>query len=163
MKKLLSYVAIIVMSMAVFCGCRSEKEVNKLASTVGSETVSLYYSPEGKVTVRAWGQGSSKAAAIESAMVKAVYDVLFTGIKTGAGSETLRYPLISEVNAYERYSNYFQPFFSSGGEYTRFVWEDNTTGQLQKATGDNISGYGVVLVVDVAALKAQLKRDNVIR
>ena len=130
---------------------------------MGSPTISLKYAPDGKATLRAWGQGASKTAAIEAAKVQAVYDVLFVGIKTGSGSDKLRYPLMSEANAYERYSQYFQPFFSSGGDYSRFVKEENTNGRLQKATGSNLSAYGVVVVVDVAALKSHLQNDGIIR
>lgn len=94
---------------------------------------------------------------------RAVHDILFTGIKSGAGSRSIQYPLVAEVNAYERYADYFEPFFSPGGEWTNFVKEADTKSTIREAKGEAREGNGVVVTVDVSALRRQLKADGVIK
>lgn len=126
------------------------------------ETQCLGVEGDGSQTLRAWGKGTSKGDAIEQAKKNAVSDVLFKGIRgTGECNQT---PLVPEVNARERYAEYFNPFFSDGGEYRKFVKEEkgNEASRLE-AKGKSITNYGVIVTVDREGLRQQLEKDGVLR
>lgn len=148
--------------LAFMPSCRTQKAVDSINSAIQQKTTALAFSGDGNLTLRVWGRGQSKGAALEAAMKQAVYDVLFEGIKAGPAASQFEYPMMPQANAYERYARYFEPFFSTGGEYKRFVHEDNTKSALLKADGDNMKGYSVLVVVNTSALKAQLRRDGLL-
>ena len=108
------------------------------------------------------GKGVSKADAIEQAKKNAVADVLFKGIKDNGPCNTT--PLVLEVNARERYAEYFNPFFSDGGEYKKFVREEtgNQASRLE-AKGTSINNWGVIVTVDREGLRRQLEKDGVLK
>lgn len=132
------------------------------AAYVSFETSCMGVEGDGSQTLRAWGKGSNKADAIEQAKKNAVNDVLLKGIK-GTG-ECNQVPLVPEVNARERYAEYFNPFFADGGEYRKFVREEsaNEASRLE-AKGSSINNYGVIVTVDREGLRRQLEADGVLK
>ncbi len=152
----------LLVSLLLFVGsCRSNKEVSPAVSVTAMETISLGANSDGTIVVRAWGTGQNRSAAIAQAMRNAVHDVIFTGIKKGSNPGPAARPLVSEVNAEERYSNYFEPFFS-GNEYRKFVKEEGGSAPRMKSEGLSREGYGVVLIIDRPALRNQLIKDGVL-
>lgn len=157
----LKYHILLLSLLCLLGACRSNKEVAPTVSVTAMETVSLGNNGDGTITLRAWGSGQNRADAIEQAMLNAVRDVIFKGIKKGTNPGAASRPLVSEVNAEERYARYFEPFFS-GPEYRKFVKEEGGTAQRMKSTGLSREGYGVVVIVDRAALRKQLIEDGVL-
>ncbi len=152
---------LILFTLLISSGCRSNKEVSPAISAISMETVSLGNNNDGTIIVRAWGSGQNRSTAIDLAKRNAVYDVVFKGIK-GSNPGFASRPLVSEVNGAERYARYFEPFFSQGGEYLKFVKEEGGSAQRLKSNGLSRESYGVVLIIDRGALKAQLVRDGII-
>ena len=72
-------------------------------------------------------------------------------------------PLVTEVNAKERYEDYFNIFFMDNGEYKKYVSLRDTRRMSRGRAKDKV-GYAYDLTVRVlrAELKARLKADNVI-
>ncbi len=145
-------------------GCSKKHTVNAphtSAAYTTFETTCLGVEGDGTQTLRAWGKGSNKSDAIEQAKKTAVYDVIFKGIKgTGECNAT---PLVLEVNARERYANYFDPFFHDGGEYRKFVKEESAGEATRiKAAGTSITNYGIIVTVNRPKLRQQLIEDGVI-
>ncbi|MBQ3657977.1 MAG: hypothetical protein II956_14245 [Bacteroidales bacterium] len=127
------------------------------------ETECLGVEGDGSQTLRAWGTGRNRSDAVEQAKKNAVYDVLFKGIRAGS-SECNQKPLIPEVNARERYEDYFDLFFADGGEYTKFVSvADEKLFSKDKSKNKNGAQFGVTVRVLRAELKAQLKSDGLIK
>ena len=158
------YVATAILAgMLLLGGCRSNKEVSGTVTTMAMETVSLGSTGDGKITLRTWGSGRNQAEAIEQAKRNAVHDVIFNGIKKGPNIGAAAKPLVPEVNAEERYAIYFEPFFSPGGEYKKFVQEEKGSAQRLKSQGVSREGYGVVVIVDRTALQSQLRKDGVLK
>ncbi|MDO4171520.1 MAG: hypothetical protein Q4E63_07915 [Prevotellaceae bacterium] len=117
---------------------------------------------DGSQTLRVQGYGRNRADAKEQAKKNAVWAVIFDGIRDGAEGCNTR-PLVTEVNARERYEDYFNIFFADNGEYTKYVSMRDT----KKRSGGKVkdkTGYAYDLTVRVlrAELKARLKADNVI-
>lgn len=75
---------------------------------------------DGSLTLKTWGNGRNRADAVEQAKKNAVRDVIFQSILEGK-QDCLKKPLITEVNAEEKYEDYFNKFFSDGGQYLNFI------------------------------------------
>ncbi|MBD5206929.1 MAG: hypothetical protein HDS79_01460 [Bacteroidales bacterium] len=136
-------------------------QVSKSSAYTNYETVCLGAGHNGMQTLRVWGRGATEGAAIEQAMKNALYDVIFKG--TSGSGECHQRALVTEVNARERYNEYFTPFFADGGEYQKFVHEEKggKASRLQ-AKGGSLMGYGIVVTVNREALRQQLINDGVL-
>ena len=162
MKVKISFLAAIALAICFITSCRTNHEVSGAVSAMTVETVSLGDRGDGSIVLRAWGSGANMGDAIEQAKRNALHDVLFTGIKRGSRNDRVKRPLIPDVNAEEKYSIYFDPFFSLGGEYKNFVVEEPGSAKRMKSTGLSRDGYGVVVIVDYAKLKQQLLNDGIL-
>lgn len=92
-------------------------------------------------------------------MKNAVSAIIFDGVKDGCN---LR-PLVTEVNARERYDEYFNRFFADGGEYTKYVSLKDTKKRSADRKKDKV-GYSYEMTIRVlrSELKQRLIQDNVI-
>ena len=117
---------------------------------------------DGSQTLRVQGYGRNRSDAKEQAMKNAVWAVIFDGIREGAQGCNMR-PLVTEVNAKERYEDYFNLFFSDNGEYKKYVSLRDTKKRSGGRSKDKL-GYAYDLTIRVlrAELKARLKADNLI-
>lgn len=117
---------------------------------------------DGSQTLRVQGYGRNRSDAKEQAMKNAVWAVIFDGIRDGVGDCNMR-PLVTEVNAKERYEDYFNLFFADNGEYKKYVSLRDTKKRSGGKVKDKI-GYAYDLTIRVlrAELKTRLKSDNVI-
>ena len=87
--------------LLILAGCSSKKSVSSYHSF---ESECLGVELDGSETLRAWGRGKNRTDAIEQAKKNAVRDVLFKGVVAGSRECSVR-PLITEVNAQERYAS----------------------------------------------------------
>ena len=117
---------------------------------------------DGSQTLRVQGYGRNRADAREQAMKNAVRAVIFDGIRDGVEGCNMR-PLVTEVNAKERYEDYFNIFFSDNGEYKKYVSLRDTKKRSGGRVKDKL-GYSYDLTIRVlrSDLKARLKADNLI-
>ena len=117
---------------------------------------------DGSQTLRVQGYGRNRSDAKEQAMKNAVWAVIFDGIKDGVEGCNMR-PLITEVNAKERYEDYFNIFFADNGAYLEYVTLRDTKRRSGGRSKDKL-GYAYDLTIRVLRpqLKARLKADNVI-
>ncbi|NBU82645.1 MAG: hypothetical protein EBS55_13465, partial [Flavobacteriaceae bacterium] len=92
----------------------------KTAGYYAYKTECLGVELDGSQTLKAWGNGRNRADAVEQAKKNAMRDVIFKGIREGK-QECNQKPLIFEVNAEEKYEDYFNAFFADGGEYKNYV------------------------------------------
>lgn len=121
---------------------------------------------DGTQTLLTWGQGRNRLDAVEQAKKNAVKDVIFKGINYGKGSCETR-PIVSEVNAEQKYEDYFVKFFADKGPYLSFVSmkderiDDKITRDRQGASKDVTNS--VVVMVNRYALKQKLIEDNILK
>ena len=131
------------------------------------ETECLGVELDGSQTVKSWGNGRNREDAIEQAKKNAIRDVLFNGIKKGKPDCNVK-PVIFEVNAQEKYEDYFNKFFADGGEYDKFCSpKDGSKYHVEVIKDRKKAGsqetYGLIVRVLRADLKAKMKEDNIIQ
>ena len=117
---------------------------------------------DGSQTLSVQGYGRNRSDAKEQAMKNAVWAVIFDGIKDGVEGCNMR-PLVTEVNAKERYEDYFNLFFADEGAYKEYVSLRDTKKRSGGKSKDKV-GYAYELTIRVLRpqLKARLKADNLI-
>lgn len=151
--------AAIAAGLLATSACRGSQKIADSYSGYHFTTTGVNVSPSGVVTVRAWGSGPNRASAIEEAKRKALSDLIFKGIQGTPGYAGQA--IITEVNARERYAEYFDRFFAKGGEYAKFVKESSGTDNSRVESKSNgRTNYGVTLDIDRPALCLQLKEDG---
>ncbi|MCR5064219.1 MAG: hypothetical protein K6A67_00440 [Bacteroidales bacterium] len=128
------------------------------------ETECISVEQDGSQTLRVWGKGRNRLDAVEQAKKNAVYDVLFKGVTKGNKGYNLR-PIITEVNARERYQDYFDIFFLDGGEYLNYIsMADRRLGSTKKKVkGSEQVIYCVTVRVLIPELKQRLIQDGVLK
>ena len=118
---------------------------------------------DGSQTLRVTGTGRNKADAVEQAKKDAVRAVIFDGIRGGLQGCDAR-PLINELDARDKYEEYFNIFFMDKGEYSKYVsTEDRKLRSNDRSSNKMFSNYRVTVRVLRSELKARLKADGVIR
>ncbi|MBP7358710.1 MAG: hypothetical protein KA955_05150 [Prevotella sp.] len=150
---------LIVFASFILLGCKT----TSTASFVSYETECLGVELDGSQTLRAWGEGRNKADAVEQAEKNAVRDVIFKGIRAGKADCNMR-PLITEVNAQEKYEEYFNRFFMDNGEYRKYVSSEDEKNHSKEHQKNYVGAkYGVTVRVLRAELKSRLKNDGVLQ
>lgn len=133
------------------------------AGAYAQETECIGKEMDGSLTLRVWGSGRNRTDALEQAKKQAVYDVLFRGVAKGNTDYTMR-PIMTEVNARERYQDYFDIFFMDRGEFLKYIsMEDKRAGSTRviKRNYRDVT-VGVTVRVLVPQLRARLKADGLL-
>jgi hypothetical protein len=121
---------------------------------------------DGSQTLKTWGNGRNRLDAVEQAKKNAVRDVIFNGINEGR-QDCERRPLVAEVNAQQKYEDYFNKFFSDKGEFRNFISLkdekilDKISRDKQKAR-ESVT-HGLVVRVLRAELKQKLIADGILK
>lgn len=150
-----------VLAVSALCVALNSCKSPSVGAFYTFETECVGNTMDGTVVLRAWGQGASRADAVEQAKKKAVRDVIFSGIQKGQCSFK---PLVFEVNAEEKYQAYFDNFFSKNGAYTEFLKMDATKmGSGVKKESQTRDSYALVVRVLRADLEKKLIADNILK
>ena len=108
---------IVALLLSLTCGvCHAQRQNSGVKEF---EAECLGVEGDGSQTIRAYGFGKDKDDAVEQAQKNAVYAVIFKGITKGSGCNMK--PLLTEVNAREKYEDYFDNFFKDDGPFEDFV------------------------------------------
>ena len=132
------------------------------AGAFAQETECISKEMDGSLTLRVWGTGRNKTDALEQAKKQAVYDVLFKGVTRGNTDYNMR-PIMTEVNARQRYQDYFDIFFMDRGEYRKYIsMEDKRVGSTRTRRNYRDVTVGTTVRVLVPQLRARLKEDGLL-
>ena len=134
----------------------------QLSFAQSNETKCISVEQDGSQTLRVWGKGRNRSDAIEQAKKNAVYEVLFKGVQNGNEGYNLR-PLIVEVNAREKYREYFDIFFMDGGEYLKYIsMADRKAGSTKKRVNSVQVKYCITVRVLIPELRQRLTNDGIL-
>lgn len=153
---------VLLAGVAALSGCKTPTKVSSAYARHDFAVECLGTDHDGSQTVRAWGKGKNKKAALEAAKRNAVHAVIFDGINAGTGGCS-KAPLINTPNAERRHEDYFNGFFADGGAYSRFVTmeDEKRTSRLQ-SEGKEMENWGFVLHVDRVGLRNLLREAGLI-
>lgn len=160
--RLMRNFGLFMLCLSLLTACNS----SRIAGNYNFETECLGVEMDGSQTVKAWGNGRNRFDATEQAKKEAVNDVIFNGILKGKQDCQVR-PLVVEVNAREKYEDYFNVFFADNGRFLDFVsLKDARLGK--KIKGDRFKSrsgitYGVILRVQRSELKKLLLNDGILK
>ena len=161
--KIISSILSLVLMVVFFVSCTPQR---KIAGNYTYKTECLGMEGDGSMTLLAWGSGRNRFDAVEQAKKNAVRDVIFKGIMDGKGQCENR-PLVPEVNANQKYEEYFVKFFVDKGPYLNFVSlkderiDDKVTRDRQGASKDVTNS--VVVRVKRYELKQQFIKDGILK
>ena len=121
---------------------------------------------DGSQTLIAWGNGRNRFDAIEQAKKNAVRDVIFKGISDGKDGCNKR-PVLGEVNARQKYEDYFNAFFTDEGKYLNFISLKDERIDLKlirdRKAGRKSISHSIVVRVDRPGLKQQFIKDKILK
>ncbi len=146
----------------VLSSCKTPMNIPSDYAFANFPTECLGVELDGSQTLRVFGKGKNKADAIEQAKKNAIRDIIFKGIDAGSG-ECSKRPLLSEVNAREKYAYYFNTFFKDNGEYRKFVWLDEKRLSRIKSANSTQENWGVVVTIDIPGLQQKLISDKILK
>lgn len=118
---------------------------------------------DGTLVLRVQSKGRNRPDSRQQVCKNAVYEVIFRGVKVD-GSQTLSCPLIYEVNAEEKYQDFFNVFFADGGKYTEFTSFASKKDGSSKRRGEHTQiEREMTVTVNRPALLEYLKEQNIIQ
>lgn len=158
MKTLRLLFLLIVAMIYTSCGThQAESYYDYKSKVIGSEL-------DGSYTIRAWGRARNAADAYVQAQKQAVYDIVFNGVDAASSSQSNLKPLLLEVNAKTKYSEYFDRFFRDGGEYTKYCSMKEKRVYTTKYSRTNSQTLSQTTVcVFRSKLKAKLIEDKILK
>jgi len=118
---------------------------------------------DGSYAIRAWGRSRNATMSYKVAKQQALKDVLFNGVKAQSGNISDLKPLVTEVNAEEKYEAYFNQFFSDKGAWKDFCSiEDRRwpTTKYQRTDAQTLAQ--VTVTIYRAQLKQKLIEDGIL-
>jgi hypothetical protein len=166
MKKLILFSSLLLISLGLSAKLNPQQKIaGAYASTFECECLGVEL--DGSQTIRSFGTGRNRMDAVDQAEKNAVRAVIFKGISKGTGECNTK-PLLMEVNAEDKYEDYFNAFFKDGGEYRDFISKkDGNHAHTELINTRLKSGsqatYRVVVRVLRSQLKEKLKADGIIK
>jgi len=159
-------IGVCALSLAFISACKTSPQ-QRNAGSYTYKTECMGVELDGSQTLKAWGDGRNRLDAIEQAYKNAVRDVLFNGITNGKTDCNVK-PVVFEVNAQEKYEDFFNKFFADGGAYKEFVSEkDGSKYHIEVLNERKQSGsqekYGIVVRVLRAELKQKMISEGIIK
>ncbi len=159
MKKLAFTILVVgILSMLAGCGAKKSQAYYDYQSKIIATEL------DGSYTIRAFGRARNAADAYVQAQKQAVRDVIFKGVVSATSQVKDLKPLLLEVNAEEKYEDYFNAFFADGGEYRKFASskEKRTLSSNWNRT-DTQSTAQVTVCVFRNELKQKLIEDGILK
>lgn len=158
-----SKVIVTIVLLSIFLSCSTKKSTS---TNYNYSTECLGVELDGSQTLKAWGNGRNREDAVEQAKKNAVRDVIFKGIRDGK-QDCNQKPIVFEVNAQEKYEDYFNKFFTDGGEYRNYIsLKDerifDKINRDKQRTSESVT-HGVIVRVLRSELKQKLIQDGIIK
>lgn len=154
-----------IAGMALLClfAVVSCSRVTTLSAFYATQPEYLYDAGDGSITVRTYGQGKNRQKALEQARKNAVREIIFKGINV-PGNTSLSRPLVNEVNAAEKYEQFFNNFFQDNGKYAKFIDKTDSRKDREEIHWNaSQAKLSTIIRIDRAELKAFLQQEGIIK
>lgn len=157
MKKIGLFIAAFAAIILASCGTKRSQAYYEKPSVV----LSANY--DGSYVIRVQVRAKDAVLAFTDGQRKAVQEVIFDGVKAGSNGISDLKPLCFDMNAREKYEDYWNAFFSDEGP-----WKEFTSYKDRRATSTRYQRDGRLMVetgtvtVDRAGIKKRLQADGII-
>ncbi len=158
MKKVLVLILSLGIAMASFAG--SKDKANKDTENFRYELECAGNAVQGNYLVKVWSYSRKPAVAMEQCKKNAVHGVIFKGF-TGANGCVSQRALASNPGVETEFEDYFDSFFSDGGEYLKYV--QLTSGSKEVIKLKREYKVGVTVTVQKDQLRKALEHAGVIK
>ena len=157
MKKLSIILAAAALIVLAGCGPRRSQAYYDQPSVVMSATA------EGTYVIRVQVRAKDAVVAFNEAQRKVVREIIFDGVKAGNSGVSDLKPLCFDLNAREKYEDYWNAFFSDNGPWKKFTSYKDRRAVTTKyeRDGRQMIETGSV-TIDRAGLKKRLQEDGII-
>lgn len=126
-----------------------------------SEVLSANY--DGSYVIRVQVRARNAAIAFTDGQRKAVQEVIFSGVKSANAGVTDLKPLCFDLNAREKYEDYWNAFFTDNGAWSQYAsLKDKRTATTRYQRDGRQMVESVTVTVNRAGLKARLQADGII-
>ena len=152
-------IVLAVLAAIVLAGCG----VKRSQAYYDQPSVVLSANYDGSYVIRVQVRSRNAPMSFADAQRKAVKEVIFSGVKAGSNGMSDLKPLCFDLNAQEKYEDYFNVFFQDKGEWENYVnikGQRILTNDYQRTISQTVSTMNVT--VDRAALKKKLQADGII-
>jgi len=168
MKKKLIYIGMLwVLAVAAVLPAnnRSEKKADEDTETWRYEIEVVNTGVQGTYQVKVWSYSRKPETILLQAQKNAVHGIIFKGFGSSPDGRIQGKQALAPVNSELEHAAYYTEFFKDGGTYLKFVNLINNGAILP---GDRMKigkeyKIGVVVSVNVAALRKELETSNIIR
>lgn len=159
MKKCLFFVVLATLAVLTI-GCGAKR--SQASYVYKSKVLSANY--DGSYVIRTQVHARNAAIAFTDAQRKVVNEVIFKGVEGNTPQIKDLRPILMEVNAEEKYEDYFNAFFVDGGDWTQFVnLKDKRTGTTHYVRDGKQMIETVTVSVYRDALVKKLKADGILK
>lgn len=158
MKKLFSFIVLCTFVLSlVSCGSKRSQAYYDQPSQVLSANL------DGSYVIRTQVRSKDAVTAFTDAQRKVVKEVIFNGVKAANNGVSDLKPLCFDMNAQEKYEDYWNAFFSDNGPWKQFTsYKDRrAVTTAYERDGRQMIETGTV-TVDRAGLKKKLQEDGII-
>ena len=146
-------------AMVLFAGCGAKR--SQAYYDQPSQLLSVNY--DGTYVIRTQVRARNAAIAFTDGQRKVMDEVIFKGVKAASNGVSDLKPLCFDLNAKEKYEDYFQVFFRDGGEWTKYAsLKDKRTATTRYQRDGRQMVETVTVTIDRAALKKKLQEDGII-
>ena len=158
MQRSLLYIVLCTLVLSlVGCGAKRSQAFYDQKSVV----LSANY--DGSYVLRVQVRARNASMAFIDAQRKAVQEVIFDGAKAGNSGISDLKPLCFDLNAREKYENYWNAFFQNEGEWTKYAsLADKRAGTTRYQRDGRQMVETVTVTVDRAGLQQKLREDGII-
>jgi hypothetical protein len=163
-KKHTILIVLILFCFSVSGNAQAKRKANKDTEAWRYEIEAVQTGVQGTYLIKVWSYSKKPDVAIEQAKKNAVHGVIFRGF---AGKQGIpgQQALTSNVSLEQEKADFFDPFFSNGGKYMKFVASTNdgaVAAEDRMKVGKEYK-VGVIVSVNVSALRKDLEDAGIIK
>lgn len=154
-------ISCLIVSLLVISCKTPEKSRNTQSAYLNFEVQFINEESNGVELYKLFVPGNSKNQSVKQAKLELIKTILFKGV---SGSPDPR-PIITEVNASEKYKGYFNQFLSDDGPFVNFITLHNgdQINQNDILKTGNRKIMGIELLINKMKLRETLESANIIK
>ena len=145
-------------SISVMAESRKQKKADADTDKFRYELEYVKTAGTGMVNVKIWSYSKKSSIAAEQNKKNAVHGVIFKGF---SGNGSAQRPLVKDPSALSNHADFFDAFFSDGGDYLRYV--TNVTGPTETMKIGKEYKIAAEVTVNKDLLRQHLEKANIIR